>query len=78
MLSVPLEEPTPDFGRFERIIKGKEQPQKVPSVEVDCDAEVVKYVMQNTMRREWIPVRNDGPSIFELERIFFYHRMGYD
>lgn len=78
MLGVPLEEPTPDFGRLERILKGEEQPQKVPFVEVDCDAEVVKYVIQDMMKKEWIPARDDGPLISELERICFYHRMGYD
>lgn len=39
-----LDNPTPDFDHYIRVLKGEDQPQKVPLVEIGIDAEILQTI----------------------------------
>jgi len=68
----------PDFAKFEKVVRGQEEPSRVHLVELGIDSEVIQEVTEQTLARKWIP---DSPEthIRHLEqRISFYSAMGYD
>jgi len=78
MFKVPLQNPSPDFGSLERILKGEKKPKKVHFIELGIDMEVIEYIVSNYMNEKWTPPAKENKEGFLKQYINFYYKMGYD
>jgi uroporphyrinogen decarboxylase len=77
---IPLTRPRPDAQEFIDILLGRSTSRRIPLVEYIVDDVVMQPVVEQLLRRPWVPA-GDGlaPSTGYLNNfIEFWHRMGYD
>lgn len=56
MYKVPLQNPSPDFERLEKVLRGEKKPERVYFVELGIDGKIIKYITENIMGEKWIPL----------------------
>ncbi|MFH2067870.1 MAG: uroporphyrinogen decarboxylase family protein [Candidatus Omnitrophota bacterium] len=80
MLKVPLAKPKPDIGKFLRVIRGEEIPERPPLVELFLDHEIVREISRTCLSRNWTEPSADWESqtAYLKNWIEVYYRMGYD
>ncbi|RLF20599.1 MAG: hypothetical protein DRZ82_01650 [Thermoprotei archaeon] len=84
-ISLPLEKPEPNFELLVRILKRREEPDKVHFVELGVDYEVMKFITDNLMdpKMRRLPtidksLKLTGWQSYLVMHVNFYYRMGYD
>jgi uroporphyrinogen decarboxylase len=77
---IPVTHPTPDAQKFIDTLLGKTWTPLVPLVEYIVDDVVMKPVVEQLLRRPWVPAgTRPVPSTGYLDNfIEFWYRMGYD
>ena len=68
----------PDFDEFEKVITGKKQPTRVHLVELGADEEVMRFVVENVLDRQWVPYSEQTRGQYIQQRVGFQAAMGYD
>lgn len=77
----PLRNPQPDIERLVKIIRREEIPERPPFVELLVDEEIIKFLWENLMGKNWIepePHNLESMKKYYLQKIEFWYRMGYD
>jgi len=77
-MSIPLENPSPDFETFGEVLRGKKAPQQVPFVELGVDGEVVRSITEDLFGEKWVPSVEENEEEWWKQLIRFYYRLGYD
>jgi len=73
-----LKTPSPDFDSFELVIKGEKKPSRVYLVEFLVDEEVMEYITQKYIGKDWILLTSETRKEYQQQLIDFYYYMGYD
>lgn len=76
MTNFPLDNPQPDFDWLERAIRGQESPQRVPSLELKVDDEMMQLILEEHLGERWVTYEEDPEEHLRL-RVEFEYRMGY-
>lgn len=71
-------EPSPDFDTLQSILRGEKKPDKVHFVELLIDEEMIKHILVNYFKKEWIPKNEENKKDYFEQIVGFYYRMGYD
>jgi len=77
MDSLMLENATPDFGEFERVIRGG-IPERVHLVELLMDKEMMQDLVEGYLGRPWIPLVAGSEPAYYHQLVDLYYRLGYD
>lgn len=77
---VPLQKPKPDGNEFIDILMGRSKSNQTPLVEYIIDDVVMKPIVTDLLKREWINMGGDrGSQQAYLDNfIEFWYRLGYD
>ena len=92
MLKIPMQEPSPDFGSMEKIVKGEQEADRVPLVELLVDEEVKRVIIEEGMGDKWVAPprllfgtapsgqipREGAEEAYWRQNINFFYRLGYD
>jgi len=70
--------PAPDFAELERVLQGREPPQRVHLVELGIDEEVLRAVAEQHLGTTWNPSAQDRRESYWEQRVIVYHHLGYD
>jgi uroporphyrinogen decarboxylase len=73
-----LEDPHPDFEEMERVLRGRQQPERVHLVELLVDDEVMRVITEQYLRRSWVPETSEDRAAYARQLVDFYYRLGYD
>jgi len=71
-------EPSPDFEDLEKVLRGEKEPEKVYFVELGADGEVVKYITENIIGKQWVPLTKETAEKHQAQFTDFYYKMDYD
>lgn len=73
-----LADPKPDFARFVRVIKGEEEPKRVPLIELGFDGEILKIIWERFVGSKWVPLTKDKRAEFFKQHALLHRDLGYD
>jgi len=78
--NLPLKIPKPDSNEFIDILMGSSQSNRIPLIEYIVDDVVMKPIVADLLRREWVDMGTDRESqkAYLDNFIEFWYRMGYD
>lgn len=79
-MRLPLENPTPDIGRFVQVIRGEVIPKRPPLAELFLDHEVEREIVRSFLGLSWAEPSSDLETMkaYLRNRTEVYRRMGYD
>ena len=77
MFNPVIENPQPDFDELIRILKGEQEPNRVPLVELRHHEDIIKLIVEDYMGETWAEVWDDPEHYYQM-RVKMYHHLGYD
>ena len=75
---LPLQNPSPDFETFAKVLKEETQPERVYLVELAIDNEITQYIAENLMGKKWVGISDETLKESYTIIVDVWHRMGYD
>lgn len=73
-----LENPTPDFDKLVRVLKGEQKAERVHVIELMVDPEVLQAIKERFLGQKWIPHTKETEEAHYTQMIDLYYRLGYD
>jgi len=78
-----IADPQPDIDQFVAVITGRAKPRKVHLAELFADQEIMQWITENVLGKQWVPAPDDPTDRDQAGRhllceIEYWYRMGYD
>ena len=73
-----LENPEPDFGRLEAILRGQERSRRAHLIELAIDSEVLMVLREQYQGIPWVPLSEQTREAYYSQLVDLYWRLGYD
>ena len=78
MVSHLIENPTPDFGELEQVLRGEREPKRVHLVEWSLDPEVQQAIQEHFLGQRWVPLSSGETAQYYKQLVRLFYRLGYD
>lgn len=73
----PLDNPSPDFETFAKVLRREEKPRRVHFAELLVDQEIMKSLVEAVIGEKWVSL-NEDKKAYVRQYIRFFYRFGYD